>query len=488
MCIRDRFSLGSSLDGWLKDRGEAICVGRSWLPLLSPSLATASAFAIGESQAALSVALDLTDQGELEHYRFCLTQICPDATVDQDALEALAHRKPKARTTPAALKPLKAQITVLEQLVKVTTVLRERRLQAGSIDLNLPMPPLERLGDLLEPPPDGSRQGWLLEHDTSHPAALLREAILVAGRALGRHFTALELPALFAINPPAEAAEINEVAKTALALELPLELSADGNASAAELAAAFAGTDRSRALQQQLRDCLRPVQLSEEPDVHAMAGEPEALAPWCCPTLHYADIWNQQLLVTLLVHGKDRPTVRHKSGLDLASDSCHGAIEWALLTPTQLGAFQEARRQGLVQRLNGRSRLLGEFQADALAMAQARHAEPLVGRSLPGVISGVQSYGFFVEVPPSQVEGLVHVSSLRDDWYEYRSRQNRLVGRKSRRTYMVGDPVEVDIQKVDALRHQIDLAVLQPELSEADTPSQPGDDEADGESVDGTEA
>ena len=219
-----------------------------------------------------------------------------------------------------------------------------------------------------------------------------------------------------------------------------------------------------------------------------MAGEPEALAPWCCPTLHYADIWNQQLLVTLLVHGKDRPTVRHKSGLDLASDSCHGAIEWALLTPTQLGGFQEARRQGLVQRLNGRSRLLAEFQADALAMAQARHCEPLVGRFLPGVISGVQSYGFFVEVPPSQVEGLVHVSSLRDDWYEYRSRQNRLVGRKSRRTYMVGDPVEVEIQKVDALRHQIDLVVQQPELPEPETPSSPSEGSSDREAVDGTEA
>jgi ribonuclease R len=73
------------------------------------------------------------------------------------------------------------------------------------------------------------------------------------------------------------------------------------------------------------------------------------------------------------------------------------------------------------------------------------------------------------------VEGLVHVSSLKDDWYEYRSRQNRLVGRKNRRTYMLGDQVEVEIQKVDALRHQIDLAVVLPEGVMAD-----GDDLAEG--------
>lgn len=67
---------------------------------------------------------------------------------------------------------------------------------------------------------------------------------------------------------------------------------------------------------------------------------------------------------------------------------------------------------------------------------------------------------FLLKIPPSQVEGLVHVSSLNDDWYEYRSRQNRLVGRKSRRVYQLGDLVTVRVTKVDALRNQIDLDVI----------------------------
>jgi ribonuclease R len=72
----------------------------------------------------------------------------------------------------------------------------------------------------------------------------------------------------------------------------------------------------------------------------------------------------------------------------------------------------------------------------------------------------------------------VHVSSLKDDWYEYRSRQNRLVGRKNRRSYMLGDSVEVEIQKVDALRHQIDLAVVLPEgYEDTDSGAAPGIDQ-----------
>lgn len=490
--VAERVGFGTALDGWLRDQGDAICAGDSWLPLLPAALAKAAGFQSGTSQEAVSVALELSPEGELEHYRFCLSRITPTARVDAAMLTALAERKPRSRTLPAALKPLKDQIGLLEQLLSLTALLRQRRLQAGSIDLDLPLPPLDSLGDLRQLPPDASAEGWLVQLAADDPVAILREAVLLAHRALGRHLEALKLPAIYATNPAADPAEINEVAKAALALEIPLELSAEGNASAAELAAAFAATDRSRALQQLLRDSLNPVQLAEQAGPHALAGEDTALAPWCLPGLHYADLWNQHLLVTLLVDGKDRPTVRHKTSVDLAGDACHGAIDWPLLTPGQLAPFQDSLARGLVQRLNGRRRFLQEFQADALAMAQARHAEPLVGQTLPGVISGVQSYGFFVEVPPSQVEGLVHVSSLKDDWYEYRSRQNRLVGRKFRRTYMVGDQLEVEIQKVDALRHQIDLAVLQPDDHEAaaddsdpgviETAESGGPDEVDAES------
>lgn len=473
--IAERLGSGSSLETWLRDQGEAICLGSRWLPLLPPALARAAAFAVGKDQDAITVALELGLDGSLRHYRFSRTRIRPDAAVDPVALQALAERKPKARTLPTALKGLKDQVPLLEQLVALTALLRQARLAAGSLDLDLPLPALDALGDLSIPAPDAGSSGWMIQLSDHHPMALLRESVLLAHRALGRHLQALALPALFSGNAAADPADVNEVAKAALALEIPLELSPDGNASAAELAAVFAASDRRRVLQHQLTDTLQPVLYSDEASPHAAAGEDLAYASWCCPSLHFGDLWNQMLLVSLLTDGKDRPSVRQKTTVDLASDQCHGAIDWPLLTPTQLGVFQQALGQGLAQRLNNRQRFQADVQADVLAMAQARHAEPLTGQVVTGVISGIQSYGFFVEVPPSQVEGLVHVSALKDDWYEYRSRQNRLVGRKNRRTYRLGDPVEVEVQKVDVLRHQIDLAVILPEGSESDEAPQQAD-------------
>ena len=88
---------------------------------------------------------------------------------------------------------------------------------------------------------------------------------------------------------------------------------------------------------------------------------------------------------------------------------------------------------------------------------KVRKAEKLLGNTYSGFILSVQTYGFFVEISELNVEGLVHVSTLNNDWYEYRSRQNLLIGRKSKNSYKVGDEIEVRIIKVDILKYQIDL-------------------------------
>jgi len=88
---------------------------------------------------------------------------------------------------------------------------------------------------------------------------------------------------------------------------------------------------------------------------------------------------------------------------------------------------------------------------------KVRKAEKLLGNIYSGFILSVQTYGFLDEISELNVEGLVHVSTLNNDWYEYRSRQNLLIGRKSKKSYKVGDAIEVKIIKVDILKYQIDL-------------------------------
>ena len=81
------------------------------------------------------------------------------------------------------------------------------------------------------------------------------------------------------------------------------------------------------------------------------------------------------------------------------------------------------------------------------------------GARVMATVTNLTDYGCFAEIEEG-VEGLVHVSTLNNDWYEYRSRQNLLIGRKSKKSYKVGDEIEVKIIKVDILKYQIDLELI----------------------------
>ena len=471
--VAERLGAGSAVDQWLKDRGEALCLGQSWQPLLSNALVKACALKPGVTSEAVSVRLDIDGDGEITEWEFMLSSIRPAAEINANQLEALANRKPKSRTVPAALKGIKDQLPQLETLQFCARSLQERDHRHGMIQLDLGLPQLEELGDLIWTDPTGRRQRWCDAINPVDPQSWLQPLLRAANRAWTHHATAFKLPGLTITTAEPDPSTLNDVAKTAIALELPLELDDEGSPTALELVTAFQEAPQRRVLEQQLSQAL------PEPTIEAINAsladatsddEPsneigtadgvQGLAPWCCATLHATDLVNQQVLVALLQDGKDRPSVRQKERVNLGQKGAEEQLSWGLFSASVSEKLQTLTSERLCQRLNTRHRQAQDLHRDLIAMVQARFAEPLLNTEIEGCISGVQSYGFFVEIPPSQVEGLVHVSSLNDDWYEYRSRQNRLVGRKSRRVYQLGDLVTVRVTKVDALRNQIDLDVI----------------------------
>ncbi|MFL0789918.1 MAG: RNB domain-containing ribonuclease [Prochlorococcus sp.] len=492
--VAERLGIGNSLDLWLRERGEALCLGDVWHPLFNPSLTKASAFTTGEINEAVSVRLDISAEGELTDWQFCLSTIQPVAEINPAALDALAARKPKARTLPAALKPLKDQLNQLETLIFCAKTLQAGEQQRGAIELDLPIPSVERLGDIICCEPDSGRHQWFPPLNVCDPQSLLSPMLRASGRAWLEHLNNLGLPGLMLGAAAADPGALNDVAKSALALDVPMELDEEGSPSAAELARVIRDSPSRRMLELQLshglpdpqvKQAVAPTELIQSQAIAEAAEEdqkPEWMAPWCCPGLHYADLVNQQIIVALLIDAKDRPTVRHKGKAKLGLRGCWEQINWPLFSASQDEKLRGLCTENLVHRINTRRRQSLDLREDLVAMSQARYAEPLLGQLMDGVISGVQSYGFFVEIPPSMVEGLVHVSSLNDDWYEYRSRQNRLVGRKNRRVYQLGDAVKVKIIKVDVLRNQIDL-----EVDVASSKDQDQDPSAHQDQVDGNE-
>jgi ribonuclease R len=90
-------------------------------------------------------------------------------------------------------------------------------------------------------------------------------------------------------------------------------------------------------------------------------------------------------------------------------------------------------------------------------------------------IVDVRNYGLVVELPDALITGLVHVSSLSDDFYLFEPTRRQLVGRRSRRRFSVGDEVRVFVVRVDMFKRQMDFAIAL--ASETSTKTRSGKDQ-----------
>ncbi len=89
-----------------------------------------------------------------------------------------------------------------------------------------------------------------------------------------------------------------------------------------------------------------------------------------------------------------------------------------------------------------------------------------VGNEFPGVISGVTSFGVFVELADIYVEGLVHMSVLPDDYYHFDPIKHALMGERSGRRFSLGDPINIQVARVDLDQREIDFVLPEAERGE----------------------
>ena len=107
-----------------------------------------------------------------------------------------------------------------------------------------------------------------------------------------------------------------------------------------------------------------------------------------------------------------------------------------------------------------RERLAMEAEREIILVKKLRFMEDKLGEVFAGVISGVTSFGLFIELKDFFVEGLVHITQLQDDYYHYQEEHYRLIGEQFRKIYRIGDTVNVQVAHVDVAKRQIDFYLL----------------------------
>jgi len=106
------------------------------------------------------------------------------------------------------------------------------------------------------------------------------------------------------------------------------------------------------------------------------------------------------------------------------------------------------------------SRRADEATRDVSDWLKCEYMQDRVGEVYEGNISGVTGFGLFIELSEIYIEGLVHVTSLNNDYYQFDATRHRLTGERSGKVYRLGDKVNVKVVRVDLDEKKIDLEIV----------------------------
>ncbi|MEJ2602009.1 MAG: ribonuclease R [Gammaproteobacteria bacterium] len=122
--------------------------------------------------------------------------------------------------------------------------------------------------------------------------------------------------------------------------------------------------------------------------------------------------------------------------------------------------YERGDMERLGQLTSAHERRAEDATREVEAWLKCQFMEDKIGEVHDGVVTGVTHFGLFVQIPEYQIDGLVHVSSLGNDYYEFEAGAQRLVGSRTGREYGLGDEVTVSVHRVDLDTRRIDFRLV----------------------------
>lgn len=399
---------GSLVDIEAMDRATSVYLVDRVIPML-PHVLSGDLCSLmdGEDRYALSLFVALDADARVMSHRFERTLVRSRASLSYPAAQAIldGHEPPE---TP----DLGASLAVL---AKLAAILRAQRLERGSLDFDLPEPKviLDTDGmtvDILKAPRFQSHR-------------LVEEFMLLANQIVATALREAELDPIYRIHDRPSEERTAELRTFLRPLGYAIPKNPEPRALAAVLNRAEGRPEERIVSSAVLRSLKRARYDVENVGHYGLAMDD--YAHFTSPIRRYPDLTVHRL-VTHLMERKPAP---------------------ASLGPEAL--------EVVARHSSERERRADRAGQDSVLLARLRFMEPRLGETFKGTVSRATSFGFFVVLDEVFVEGLVHVRSLQDDYYEFDERSLSLVGSSSGRRFSTGDGVRVQLSSVDRDRREI---------------------------------
>ena len=405
---------GAALDREAFRRGNSVYLPDRVLPMLPERLSNdVCSLRPDEDRLTKSVFVDFDRSGTVRGYRFASTVIRSIARLTYPKAFAVLQKRPRNSIEEH-----------IHRASELASMLRKQRFKQGALDLDMPEVRV-RL--------DEQGKAIALEreqNDASHQ--LIEEFMLLANELVGKEMKRRAIPSIYRVHEDPDPQRLVEFREQVRSYGFEVGDLAQRREMQRFLKF-LTGRPEEGALKIGLLRSLRKALYSPHALGHYGLSKSN-YAHFTSPIRRYADLVVHRAFGSLLCNRKGRPP----RSLDLASISEH------ISTTERIAA--DAEREAV---------RLKKFEFIA-GLMQKPHR-------LKGSVIEVRNYGLVVELTEELMVGLIHVSSLDDDFFVFDPVRRRLTGRRSHMSFGIGDRLVVQVLRVDPFKQQIDFILLSKE-------------------------
>ncbi len=414
-------SEGGALDEEARDRGTSVYFPERAVHMFPSELATGlCSLRPHVDRLVQSCLMEVNARGDVVRYELHDGVICSDARMTYTEVNAiLTDRDPETIDRYAPLVP------TFELMKELFDVLNASRRQRGAIDFDLPEPAVV-LG------PSGLIEDIIAaERNVAH--RIIEEFMLLANETVAQHLEDHEVPTLYRVHEAPDPLKVEAFEE--FVATLGYSLAAGGAVLRPRHFQRLIDRVRGKPEERPIAALmLRTMQKARYDPVNLghFGLASSSYTHFTSPIRRYPD---------LVVHRTLRAS-RH------GQISAERREEWVEELPDTARHASDMERRA------------DEAERELVQWKKVRFMADKVGDEFDGYITGVAAYGLFVELIEHYVEGMVHVSTMADDYYRFVERAHTMRGENTQKVYRLGDKVRVQVVRVDMERRQVDLGLV----------------------------
>ena len=413
----------SALDREGYKRGTSVYLVDRVIPMLPHILSNGiCSLNEGEDRLALSCIMTINDKGNVVDYKIAETVICVDRRMTYTSVKKILEEQDEEEC-----KKYEEFVPMFQMMEKVAGILREKRKKRGSIDFDFPETKmvLDEQGKPIE----------LKPYDRNVATKIIEDFMLLANETVAEHYFWQEIPFVYRTHEQPDEEKIQKLAIfiNNFGHSMHIANNAVRPKEIQKLLAKVEGTNEEALIS---RLALRSMKQAKY--------TPENTGHFGLATTYYCHFTSP---------------IRRYPDLQI-----HRIIKEDLR-----GRMNENRREHyekilpeVTKQCSERERLAEEAERETIKLKKVEYMEEHIGEVFEGVISSITKWGIYVELP-NTIEGLVHVTNMHDDHYDYIEERFEMVGEHTRKVYKLGQTVYIVATGTDRLQRTIDFEFVEKE-------------------------